>query len=74
MATRRILRKRSRIATYIDPDNAGHLKALSDASNVSAGRIIDQALDAFFKEIDWREPATPPVSLEHFKEATKKIE
>jgi hypothetical protein len=73
MAAQRNFPNRSRIATYIDPENRKYLKALSDAARLPAGRILDQALDAFFKDIKWREPVTAPVDKRHLAEVTRQI-
>ena len=66
--------RRKRLTTYLAEDNVAYLQALSRQTGVPLGRIIDQALDVFLKKIEARkDPITPPIEEEHFKEAVKQI-
>lgn len=62
--------RRKRVTTYLAEENATSLRAISDAAGVPMSKIMDQALDRFFSDIEWREtPSTAPVNLEHYKDA-----
>lgn len=67
--------KRKRLTTYMAEDNVAYLQALSRQTGVPLGRIMDQALEVFLKNIEARkDPITPPIEEEHFKEAVKRIQ
>jgi len=66
--------RRKRLTTYLASENVAYLQALSNATGVPIGRILDQALDAFLKKIDARrDPVTPPIEESHFKDAVRRI-
>jgi len=66
--------KRERVSTNLSGENAAALHALASELGVPLGRIIDQALDRFFLDIEVRtERSTPPYDAEHLKDTVRKI-
>lgn len=66
--------RRKRVTTYLAEENATSLRSISNAAGVPMSKVMDQALDRFFHDIDWREtPSTAPVNLEHFRDVVSEL-
>lgn len=66
--------RRKRLTTYLAEENMLALQRLSEQSGVPMGRILDQALDEFFKKIELRSQdakVVPPIAEDHFKDAAQ---
>lgn len=62
--------RRQRMTTYIAEQNLHELKELAKTTGISMGKLIDQALDDFFIEIEKRrteDRATAPADKEFLK-------
>lgn len=59
---------RDRVTTHLDKLHLASLRKVSELTQIPMGRLIDQALNMYFRTVGWRdEAAVPPIELSYIK-------